>query len=128
VGTYEVDPSNMKNRNRLFQKLSAQQNSVLPHQALRNSAVFQGRLFKRMPLSPLQRVGKLILAAFFLLIGAFFLVGLVSDFLSHSDIDFYGLIVGAVFIVVGFGLGMKMAIDAVSFPKGARGDSQRGHC
>lgn len=105
----------MKNRGRFLQKLSAQQNSVLPHRAIRNSAVFQGRLLKRIPLSPLQRVGKLILAGFFLSLGAFFLVGIVSDFRSHSEVDAFGLMVSAVFIVAGFGLGMKMAIDAI-FP------------
>jgi hypothetical protein len=108
----------MKNRDRFFQQLSAQQNSVLPHRALRNSAVFQGRLLKRMPLSPLQRVGKLILAAYFIALGTFFLVGIVSDFRAHSDGDFFGSLVSAVFIVVGFGLGMKMALDAIFPPSG----------
>jgi len=117
----------MKNREPLFRKLSAQQDSVRPHTAIRNSAVFQGRLLKRTPLSPLQRVGKLILAGFFIAVGTFFLAGTVSDFRSHSDVDSYGLMVSAVFVVMGFGLGMKMAIDAIFPPKGAgmRASGQR---
>jgi len=93
------------------------QNSVLPHKVIRNSALFQGNLLKRLPLSPLQRIGKLLIAFFFVAVGIFFLAGAVSDFRSAYEINPFGLMMSILFVAMGFGLGVKLTIDVILAPK-----------
>src|SRR4051794_41098676 len=106
----------MKNKLNDFQELRARQKNVLPHEAIPNSGLFQGRLLSStIAASPVQRIGKVVIGLFFLGEGCFFLAGIISDFMGHKEVNVFGFVVAAFFVVLSIALGLKLNLDA-AFP------------
>ncbi len=107
----------MKDKAHVANKLSARQSNILPHHAVFNFGIFQGRLLKgSAATSPLQRVGKSIVGLSFLVLGGFFLAGTISDLVRHSEINGFGLFISILFAALGMSLGIKLNLEA-AFPR-----------